>query len=68
MEEVSRLFQDEGDKQALELLYEITKDEIAKIALGWLNKYEQEIDSSIPTTAWEMYDDLIAYLYSKYKL
>ena len=45
LKEVSRLFAEESDLKALELLYEITKDEIVSILINWYNNYINDIIS-----------------------
>ena len=64
MKRVLELFMDENDKEALTLLYEITKDELVKIALSWQEYpiYEVWTNESF------MYDDIIQLIWKKYKL
>lgn len=72
LQEVSRLFQEESDLKALELLYEITKDELVEILINWYNNYIDEIvryDSNcFETNEYHMYDDIINHIYIKYGL
>lgn len=68
MQEVCRLFTYDSDEKALELLYEITKDKLCKIALDWILEYGEIITSSYETNEWYMYDDIINYLWKKYNI
>ena len=72
LKEVSRLFAEESDLKALELLYEITKDELVEILINWYNNYIDEIvryDSNcFETNEYYMYDDMIHHIYIKYGL
>lgn len=65
--EVSRLFQEESDLQALELLYKLTDDELVNILISWYNDYEDIRDYG-ETNEFYMYDDIIHYLYITYGL
>ena len=67
MEEVAKLFMEESDKKALEKLYNITKDDIVRIALDWCNSYVVELDE-VNTNEFYMYDDIINYIWKKYKI
>ena len=67
MEEVNRLFMEENDEKALTLLYELTKDEVVKVALNWCKEYEMELDN-IYGNELCMYNDLIGALYKKYNI
>ena len=67
MKEVSKLFMEESDRQALELLYKITNDKLVKIALDWNKSYEVELDE-VNTNEFYMYDDIISYIWDKYKI
>lgn len=67
MKEVNRLFMEENDEKALTLLYELTKDEIVKVALNWCKEYEIELDN-IYSNELCMYNDLIGALYKKYNI
>lgn len=67
MKEVNRLFMAENDEKALTLLYELTKDEIVKVALNWCKEYEMELDN-IYGNELCMYNDLIGALYEKYNI
>ena len=64
--EVSNLFMEENDIEGLELLYEITNDEIVKILLDWKQNII-ELDSC-HTTEFSMYEDVISYVFNKYDL
>ena len=72
LKEVSRLFAEESDLKALELLYEITKDELVAILINWYNNYINEIvgygGNCFETNEFYMYDDMIHYVYVKYGL
>ena len=63
--EINDLFMNESDKKALELLYNNTGDTIVKIMLNWLNTYDF---SEIFTPQYEMFDDMISYIYEKYAI
>ena len=67
MQEVCRLFMEEGDEKALPLLYEITKDELCNILLKWRKEYEVDFEN-VFTSAFQMYEDLITYLWNKYNI
>lgn len=67
MEEVNRLFMEENDKKALTLLYELTKDEVVKVALNWCKEYELELDNVYSNELY-MYNDIIGALYKKYNI
>lgn len=67
MKQVSKLFMEESDRQALELLYEITNDKLVKIALDWNKSYETELNE-VNTNEFYMYDDIISYIWDKYKI
>lgn len=67
MEEVNRLFMEENDEKALTLLYELTKDEVVKVALNWCKEYELELDNVYSNELY-MYNDIIGALYKKYNI
>lgn len=67
MEEVNRLFMEENDEKALTLLYELTKDEVVKVALNWYKEYELELDNVYSNELY-MYNDIISALYKKYNI
>ena len=67
MEEVNRLFMEENDEKALTLLYELTKDEVVKVALNWCKEYELELDNVYSNELY-MYNDIISALYKKYNI
>ena len=64
---VSKLFENDGDLKALELLYKITNDELVNILIKWYNEYE-EIPNGEETNEFYMYDDIIHHIYIKYGL
>ncbi len=61
------LFQNDKDEKALNLLYRLTNDSIVKIALDWRKEYEESLES-VYSDASYMYNDVISYIYEKYKL
>lgn len=67
MKEVNRLFMEENDEKALTLLYELTKDEVVKVALNWCKEYELELDNVYSNELY-MYNDIISALYKKYNI
>lgn len=67
LNKVVELFMKENDKQALEELYKRTDDKLAKILLNWKNEYEMELKDPNTWTRY-MYDDIIEYIWEKYKL
>lgn len=67
MKEVNRLFMEENDEKALTLLYELTKDEVVKVALNWCKEYELELDNAYSNELY-MYNDIISALYKKYNI
>ena len=67
MQEVCRLFMEEGDEKALSLLYEITKDELCNILLKWRKEYEVDFEN-VFTSAFQMYEEIITYLWDKYNI
>lgn len=67
MGEVNRLFMEENDEKALTLLYELTKDEVVKVALNWCKEYELELDNVYSNELY-MYNDIISALYKKYNI
>lgn len=67
MEEVNRLFMEENDEKALTLLYELTKDEVVKVALNWCKEYKLELDNVYSNELY-MYNDIISALYKKYNI
>lgn len=67
MKEVNRLFMEENDEKALTLLYELTKDEVVKVALNWCKEYELELDNTYSNELY-MYNDIISALYKKYNI
>lgn len=66
MEKVCEIFM-EDDKKGLEELYKKTNDKLCKIALGWLDTYGEDLDNKY-SNAFEMYDDIINYLWERYNI
>lgn len=64
---VVKLFMDESDLRALKLLYKLTKDPLVKILINWYKDYEI-IEDAGETNEYYMYDDIIQYIFKKYKL
>ena len=64
MKKVCKIFM-EDDRKGLKELYNITNDELCNIALGWLDMEEME---SVHTNEFAMYNDIISYLWDKYKI
>ena len=64
---VVKLFMDESDLRALNLLYKLTKDPLVKILINWYKDYEI-IEDAGETNEYYMYDDIIQYIFKKYKL
>lgn len=65
MSEVVNLFMNNSDLEALNLLYNITKDSLVKILIDWCNNYSvQELYTDVNS----MYTDMIDYIFSKYNL
>ena len=64
MGKIVDLFMETGDIEGLTELYNITGDEIIKIALNW-RKDKEEWNSDY---AHSMYNDMISYIFEKYKL
>lgn len=67
MQEVYKLFMEDGDEKALKLLYDITEDELCNILLRWHKDYVDKF-KDIHTNEWEMYADVITYLWHKYDI
>ncbi len=65
--EVIKLFMEEDDKKALKKMYKYTKDKLIKILLRWKVEYEIELEYG-QTNEFYMYDDIVSYLWKKYKL
>lgn len=66
-EEVIKLFMENDDKKALKKMYKFTKDALIKVLLKWKKEYEMELKYG-QTNEFYMYDDVISYLWKKYKL
>lgn len=64
---VVKLFMEESDLRALKLLYKLTKDDLVKILINWYKDYEI-IEDAGETNEYYMYDDIIQYIFKKYKL
>lgn len=64
-EEISELFEKVGDKEALKLLYDYTRDSIVKIALDWVSDDSLNV-LEVNTYQNEMYNDIIEYLYVRF--
>ena len=67
MKEVVNLFMEENDLMALEKLYEITNDKLVKILIKWHSEYTEEIEECF-TNEFDMYDDIMQYVWEKYEL
>lgn len=67
LEDVVKLFMEENDRQALEKLYEVTNDKLVNILLGWNKEYNEFIGET-NTYAGSMYEDIMSYVWDKYKL
>lgn len=67
LKKVLELFMEEDDLKALELLYKLTKDDLVKILINWYKDYEI-IEDAGETNEYYMYDDIIQYIFKKYKL
>lgn len=67
LKKVVDLFMEENDTKALKELYKITNDKIVKILLDWKKEYEVELESS-DTYCSSMYEDVMSYVWNKYKL
>ncbi len=48
-------------------MYKYTKDKLIKILLRWKVEYEIELEYG-QTNEFYMYDDIVSYLWKKYKL
>lgn len=67
LKKILDLFMNESDREALEELYKETKDPLVKILLDWNGQYEIEIQD-YNTPQFYMYDDIMSYIFGKYKL
>lgn len=65
--EIVDTFMNEGDNKALEQLYEITEDKLLKILISWKDEYGDIIDNPQTNVSY-MYNDIIGYIWDKYKL
>ena len=64
---VIKLFMEENDEAALKLLFKATKDDIVNTLLDWRKEYEIAL-SDYNTPQFYMYEDIISYIFKKYKL
>ena len=64
---VIKLFMEENDEAALKLLFKVTKDDIVNTLLNWRKEYEIAL-SDYNTPQFYMYEDIISYIFKKYKL
>lgn len=67
MLEIVDMFMNDGDNEALEQLYEITEDNLLKILISWKDEYSEMIDNPQTNISY-MYNDIIGYVWEKYKL
>ena len=67
MYKVAQLFMEDNDEKALQLLYEITKDNLCNILINWKKEYNEYFQDS-STNEFYMYEDLISYLWDKYNI
>lgn len=65
--EITELFMEESDDKALEKLYNLTNDKLVKKVIEWKKDYFEEL-SDVFTIPFAMYNDVIEYLFEKYKL
>ncbi len=65
--DIVSLFMDENDRQALEKLYELTNDKLVEILMNWNKEYEEFIGEP-GTYVGDMYEDIMSYIWDKYKL
>lgn len=67
MREIARIFMEEQDKKALEMLYNLTRDEIVEIALSWCDEYKEQLDN-VYSNELSMYNEIIEYIWEKYEI
>lgn len=67
MIEIVDIFMNENDKIGLEELYKVTEDKLVKILLNWKDEYEGFVDD-YNTYVGSMYNDIMDYVWEKYKL
>ena len=61
------LFMKEDDEEALKKLYDFTNDSLILVLLKWKKLYVLELDE-VYSPQFEMYQDMIEYVFNKYKL
>ena len=61
------LFMQEDDEKALKKLYDFTNDSLILVLLKWKKLYVLELDE-VYSPQFEMYQDMIEYVFNKYKL
>lgn len=61
-QKICDLFNEVGDKEALQRLHELTEDKIVDIALNWLDVYESKLAITYSHES-AMYQDIIEYIY-----
>ena len=61
------LFMKEDDEEALKKLYDFTNDSLILVLLEWKKLYVLELDE-VYSPQFEMYQDMIEYVFNKYKL
>lgn len=61
------LFMQEDDEKALKKLYDFTNDSLILVLLKWKKLYVLELDE-VYSPQFEMYEDMIEYVFNKYKL
>ena len=61
------LFMQEDDEGALKKLYDFTNDSLILVLLKWKKLYVLELDE-VYSPQFEMYEDMIEYVFNKYKL
>ena len=67
MKEIARIFMEEQDKKALEMLYNLTRDDIVEIALNWCDEYKEQLDN-VYSNEFSMYNEIIEYIWQKYEI
>lgn len=65
--DIVNLFMEENDEKALNKLYELTNDELVKILIDWHSEYYEFIGEP-GTYVGDMYEDIMSYVWDKYKL
>ena len=64
---IIEIFMQEGDEEALKKLYDFTNDSLILVLLKWKKLYVLELDE-VYSPQFEMYEDMIEYVFNKYKL